>query len=193
MAAKKASFGTFSDVGNTYRNCHLDWWGVDTPTSIANGFKAVADLAVTQSIEDQRHPDFFFRPIAFLYRHYLEVQLKRLVQLGGKLVQAPIPADALETHDLMRLWKVTKQIFGRVWEGADTSYLTPVDEVIADFHNLDINGQAFRYYTDRKGTPQLQNAPRVVSLPHLRERMDEVYDVLTGCETGIQHYLSESP
>lgn len=127
--AKAKTTATFSDVGDTYRNCHLDWWGSDTPTAICKGFKEVGDLAVVASLENPHHPDIYFRPVAFLYRHYLEVQLKRIVQLADKLLHTKDRKQALATHDLLKLWTEARKVLERVWPDADDSQLKKPSQV----------------------------------------------------------------
>lgn len=192
ITQSSTSRSPFAPSGNELRDVHVRWFGDHTPYAMAEGFKVGADELIRSIINDPRHPDMFFFPIAFLYRHYLELQLKNITEQGSKLLGIPTP-QALQTHDLDRLWNTAKEVIAKIWPEADARDLDQIDTVVADFHCLDRTGQAFRYYRDTGGQPHLQHAPPQISLDILMSVMNDVYDLLTGCETGIAEYLRAEP
>src|SRR4051812_45424815 len=79
------------------------------------GYKESADMLVRSVAETGRNADTFVYPITFLYRHYLELRLKDLVQMGQELLdQAP---DVKLNHRLDILWGSCREILESVWPG----------------------------------------------------------------------------
>ena len=65
---------------------------------IALGYKYAADILVEALGEEmgQGKQDYLVYPIGYCYRHYLEVRLKEIIQMGGY--------EYPKGHDLLCLW-----------------------------------------------------------------------------------------
>jgi len=85
----------------------------------------------------------------FLFRHYLELALKDLLEAGRALTDEGLNSDSVQTtertHVLTKLWQLVvvdaKPKFCQ-WEEFDTEF---VEHCIAEFDAVDQKGFAFRY------------------------------------------------
>jgi hypothetical protein len=184
----------FKAGGDTRRNVQVHWLRNETPYAMTEAFKEAGDYIVEKALASPMHPDRYFYPILFLYRHYLELQLKNLIALGHRLLgTAPTEQHkkALSKHFLDSLWEQAKELIAKTWPDEDSSQLTPIEEAITAFHEIDRTGEASRYHKDKGGNVLLADAPTHISLEHLRGVMDRVYRSLSGCECAFREYLAQ--
>jgi hypothetical protein len=189
----------FVDGGNWYARADLDFLRfIYAKSMVAQGYRDAAERIIA-SVEAQispPYPDMLFCPVAFLYRHFLELAMKDLLRDGLRLgaIEATCRLDkALEEHDLQALWRRTRILLERVFAEADREPIDAVEEVVLAFHSLDPKGQAFRYRHDKGGQPQLQNAPKAVDLVKMREVMRGVCAFLQGCGDAITEIIRSQP
>ncbi len=149
------------------------------------GFKQAADMVVEGARRDLRNPDVLFAPLAYLYRHYLELELKDIACLGMELGMIKVTDGRLEEHNLHKLWNSCREVIERVWPEGDRTDLNAVEQVILEFHRFDPSGQGFRYYKDLDGNPHLMSVPDWVSLEPLKSTMDGVANFLEAAAAGI--------
>lgn len=166
------------------------------------GFQRGADMIVDAAKDDNLNPDELFFPVAYLYRHHIELMLKELVRLGTRVgvveeaveLVPPCPScghaprasdDPLSQHNLHKLWNKAKLAINAVWPDQGKADLAAVERVILEFHKLDPTGQAFRYARDKAGGRHLQDAPSRVDLRNLKAIVDAVSRFLDACYAGI--------
>lgn len=150
----------------------------------AVGFKSAADKII-EGIDMDRNPDVYFFPVAYLYRHYLELTLKNIVDIGRKAGAITVPQEQLRTHNLHELWNLARKLIGGVSSEEDMMAIDAIQSVILEFHQLDERGDAFRYSTDNRGNRHLINAPEWISLATLKNTMDAVANFLEAAEAII--------
>ena len=151
----------------------------------AVGFQRAADMIVEAARSDDRNPDDLFYPVAYLYRHHLELMLKALVGLGVEQGGLEGCDDMLTGHNLHKLWHKAKQLIRQAWADSPENDLKATEQMILEFHALDETGQAFRYERDKQGRQHLQNAPDRVDLDNLKARTDGVSQFLGAAYGGI--------
>lgn len=155
----------------------------------AVGFKDAADKVVEAAASDDRNPDLLFFPVAYLYRHSLELSLKDIVRMSARSgAISPSEGDLdklLGGHDLLCLWRQTRAAIEAVWPDGEKSDTDAVEKIILEFHGLDKSGQAFRYPTDKSGRPHVGSAPKCVSLQNLKRTFDAMDRFLDAAFTGI--------
>jgi len=185
----------FALGANRFARADLDFLHVAyDDCMVAEGFRDAADRIV-DSVEAQNsppYPDRLLHPVAFLYRHYLELELKGLLHSGvqlGVVDQTGKLSRAMGDHDLRALWIRTKRFLGEVFPDEDPTPLNAVEEVILAFHDLDPRGQSFRYHTDKNGRRQLENAPKTVDLTQMRDVMKRVAGFFDDCDAAIGHMI----
>lgn len=177
----------------------LDAFVMPSEETYIVGFQRAADMIVAAAQADDLNPDNLFFPVAYLYRHHLELMLKEFIGLGGAIEvprdsqSEPCPScghrkkpkDLQSEHNLHRLWNKVNQLLNTVWPDSPDADLKAVERVILEFHKLDRTGQAFRYPRDKQGAPHLQAAPPRVDLANMMETVDAVSKFLEAAYTGI--------
>jgi len=161
-----------------------------TDALLAEAFKKSADAILSQ-IETGRiseHPDVYFFPVNYLYRHAIELYLKHLIQYGiqlnileedGKL------AGMMGNHELYPLWNKTRIVLEEVWPEGNKNDLKNVERLIQEFHEVDKSGQNFRYTKDKNGNSTTEKLPERVDLKALRETCDGLFRFFDGCDAGL--------
>lgn len=150
----------------------------------AYGYRAAAEQLVAHVLELGTRQDYMVFPICFLYRQYLELQLKALIQEGSLLLQND-PPPAFH-HDLTRLWFHTRKLLCEFWPDTD---LGCIERFLSDFADLDPNSETFRYPEDRRGQDHLLGLSHI-DLEGLAEEFTRVADMLEGAGIEIAESLA---
>lgn len=147
------------------------------------GYKQAADhLAqlVTQTARDQ---DTLVYPIAFLYRQYIELQLKELIKESKALLNEE--SSFPKHHKINALWNLTQQDMRKIIADVDRSvgeYITSadfklIDALVADFVAIDPESMTFRYPNDKSNLNNLGGL-RHINIRHLAEQIQALSDSL---------------
>ncbi len=199
----KAGDRPFQSKGDPNLLAIIRWEGFDsawlfTEENYAKAFKVAADLIIdglaVPSInchglvatggDYPSNADHYFFPVAYLYRHCIELQLKAVIRAG---VSAGVVSELVEnlygSHDLYKLWTKAREMLQSRWAGAPREPLDAAEKVILDFHELDKCGQEFRYPHAKDGKRLLSNAPAAVNLEHLKEVVNGVYHFLSAANS----------
>lgn len=121
-------------------------------------YRKAAELLVEQVHQEKLWGNFLIFPIAFVYRHYLELRLKTLIQDCCEL--EGIPASTGNEHRLLPLWGQCRPVIEKWLTSIPKSDMDAVEDTLKQFENLDANGQAARYPTDNRG----QNSSNLLGL-----------------------------
>ena len=110
-------------------------------------FKEAGDELVDFIIRGEKYSwyETFLRPIGFLYRHYLELELKCWIEElnEGTFDEAN---RLLKGHNLKNLWlKLRPLIQPLCVSQEDQKILREAEEVVLTFDKYDPTGQEFRY------------------------------------------------
>jgi hypothetical protein len=169
-------------------SAQLDWLGfMANDEMYALGFREAADAVVAylESGADPRHPDHFFFPVTYLYRHGLELEMKALLRDGKSAGLTEVDADMLTDHNLHKLWNKVREMLKEMYPDGGSETLNAVERIIREFHKVDPNGQCFRYAHDRNGNRTIDRAPKLVDLQHLRDTVAGVFNFLDGCSSVV--------
>ncbi len=154
---------------------------------LAHGYKVAGDALVQHVIDTRRHQDELVYPIVFLYRHYLELELKGLLVLSKVVHDEPIAVPS--KHSLKPLFNEVRRAVKTVWPGAPKEELDVVEAHLLDFEAYDSKSDAFRYPVDTEGNPALPDSLEWIDLRHMGEIIDGVYNLLGGILDGFSAYL----
>ena len=184
----------FTPQSRTWVN--LEWlkWSFND-ASFAQAFKEAADKIIKQLSKkgNRRHPDMLFMPIAYLYRHGLELQLKQIIKLGmdlGVVEDNKKLRDTLSCHNLHRLWNCVKKVIDELdSESSSTKDFSSAEQIILGFHFMDMSGQALRYPKSLSEEKPGGDLPKFVELKHLQEVYDGLFNFLTGIECYLKNAL----
>jgi len=150
----------------------------------AEGFKRAADQLVEDLLEARAFaPDLLIHPVLFLYRHYLELRLKELIIVSGKLLGETYAVPP--QHELMTLWVEVRPRLERVWPGVSAKkYHDAIEERLREVCRVDPGSYAFRYPVDTHGRPSVAD-PGNISLGHLKDEMAGISTILDGSSFGM--------
>lgn len=119
--------------------------------------------------------DYGIAPLAFLFRHYIEIKLKGLILYKDGNFEL--------THDISYLLHELKKLITPEMLSDETCL------VIEEFQKLDENSDGFRYPYTTKDTPSLQDNKEFLkyfnSLSTFKEMLEFVMQDLTNLEGDI--------
>jgi len=184
----------FTPRSRTWVN--LEWlkWSFDD-SSFAEAFKEAGDIIIKQLSKkgNRPYPDMLFMPIAYLYRHSLELQLKRLIRLGidlGAVEDNRTLRETLSCHNLHRLWNCVKKAVDELdSESSSTEDFSSAEQIIQRFHFIDKSGQSLRYPKNLSEDKPATDLPKFVELKHLQEVYERLFNLLTGIECDLKYKL----
>lgn len=163
--------------------CH-DQWGI-----YADGYKEAADLLVGQV--EARAPgayqDSLVYPIIFLYRQYLELSIKGLLQDARSLqdVDEKMPFH----HKIDQIWLQCRKLLSEISPGDSEEELNQITRLLKDFAKVDPTSMAFRYPHNKEGAPSLEGLTHI-NLRNIREVVGKISVILSGAQAQVSEYLS---
>jgi hypothetical protein len=149
----------------------------------AKAYKRAADILLDKCIADGDEPrnDILIFPVLFLYRHYIELNLKMIIDVGIKwdfFRKEDVEKDRTG-HNLAKLWNHAQKLLIDRWPGADQKPLKATETVINEIHQADPNSQVFRYDTNTDGQQhRCKKLPDNISISKLKNTMDGVFNFL---------------
>lgn len=152
------------------------------------GYERAARALVNQAVQTDRPQDTLFYPIAFLFRHYIELRLKTIITTGRCLLdQEGAPPFG---HRFDQLWPVCRKVLEDIWPAAGKKDLDTVESCIGEFCRLDPKAESFRYPVCNNGSASLQNLSRV-DINNLEQVMERISSFLETSMMGITAYLDD--
>ncbi len=165
--------------------------GVNYPNAthelMTEGYLRAAQRLVKTISDNAWGVDYMVYPVIFLYRHWFELRLKNIIDLGRQLVQVR-ESGYDTTHSLGRLWPVARDLIQKVWEGDRPSEFDLIESIISDFEKFDPYSQAFRYPITRNGENQLEGLNEI-NVMYFSDQMDKIAEFIDGAAMGISVYL----
>ena len=157
-----------------------------------NGFKELADAGVEYIIKNSDSnavKDSLVFPVIFNYRHYLELILKKYaIKYADNQVERDKLGEKLG-HSLKFYWGKVKPILIDVYgnnEGVD-ELVEATESYILQFHELDGGSFTFRYpFAKGEDFAPFFEKDLHIDTVHLKERMDELYNLLEYMEDAIE-------
>lgn len=150
------------------------------------GYKRAANELVKRIDQTGLNQDTFVYPIVFLYRHYLELTIKGIIDKGSILLENG--SGHPKHHNLETLWPMAKGIIRIIWQQGDPEEFTYVEHIIKEITNVDPVSMSFRYPKDKVGKNCIP-ALTYINTRHLSEMINKASDFLSGIEVGIEEYL----
>jgi len=149
-----------------------------------DGYKRAADLLVQNVLETAIDQDVLVYPISFLYRQYIELQLKDVIRESRILLGEG--SSFLGSHDIKNLWGVASQLMKKIITGVDSTvggYITKQDlaiinEVISNFAVIDPDSIAFRYPEDKVGKNTMQELTHI----NIRKLAEQIHELAVRLE-----------
>lgn len=166
----------FTSEGDPGLNACADFVQGDG-VAYAIGYRMAAEHLFESYVLPKGTHDAILLPIAFLWRQYLELQLKHLIDLGRRIYEDKegYPAE----HNLQKLWTEARVYLEKDEPGAPE--IPIADRLIAQFAQIDPGSFDFRYPLDRTRTRKtLDRVPPLVNLGRLHSGMIRLANLLDG-------------
>jgi hypothetical protein len=147
-------------------------------------FKEAGDELVEFVVRGNKYSwyEVFLRPIGFLYRHYLELEIKYWIKELSNEKPLAQKGKLLKEHNLKKLWLELKPLIHSLCVTEDKDFIE-VEEVILTFDKYDQTGQEFRYTRTTKDTSTLRSLPPIINVKEVKrsiERVSFFFDGLSG-------------
>jgi hypothetical protein len=187
----------FADRSRPHGTVVLNWHGTPEREFIffAEAFHLVAQDAVAAlrknphfSLYGSPVEDFRAYPVAFLYRHALELYMKAVILVGAPMLTIKgigqiNQKELLKNHKLDSIRQDLEKVFDAYeweWDLGNPRFRSLDDfrKTIAELHSVDARSDAFRYPLNTKGDPSLKSC--------LRFDLFEFCDVLDSLLAGLQ-------
>jgi hypothetical protein len=147
------------------------------------GYRRAAIKLFKSACDEGRGANYYVWPLAFLWRHHIELSLKAVIGSGRALDlrRATFPHG----HRLVALWReALPHIIA--CGSADSPELPNVQSTLEDFERLDPGSDGFRYPLARDGVnASLQDPPHTINLRTLHQSMGAVAQFLTCVRTEM--------
>ena len=154
---------------------------------IWDGYMKAGELLIEACEEHCQKRHSLIYPILFNYRHGIELAIKWVIVRYGKY--SDVKTGNTEHHNLWKLWQTCKQIIIEV--GSEGEEISHVEQVIKDFHDLDISAMAFRYPNNKNG--DIFTLPdEIVELQNIREVMEGIAHFFDGVDGQLDYHISAS-
>ncbi len=161
--------------------CH-DGWGL-----YVSGYKNAADLLAQRVEEYNSGQDSLVYPILFLYRHYLELQIKDLILQARRLqgTSGSFP----RSHNIGNIWGICHKLISEILPGDSVVELKEIARLIIEFSVVDETSTSFRYPQVNDGNPSLPGISHI-NIRNIREVIGKISLILSGASAMIEEYLS---
>tara|TARA_R110002167_G_scaffold2284_1_gene11685 strand:+ start:1052 stop:1654 length:603 start_codon:yes stop_codon:yes gene_type:complete len=193
-------------VTNSIFSGDKDWkanaclnWSHDSMGLYIEGYREAADKLVHDVVDTGANQDTLVFPIAFLYRQYIELQLKHIIRESRIVVGEK--ANFPEHHKIDALWDTANALMTKIIKEHDQSisdYITKSDvqtikTIIAEFVKVDPESFSFRYPNDKEGNKNLDGI-EYINLRKLHDHMGELKEKLDKyylCISLLRDYQDE--
>lgn len=146
------------------------------------GYKLAGDKLVEYVVEKNVDQDFLIFPIVFLYRHYIELQLKIIIKEGNELLD--IKEDFENTHNLNKLWAKASNIMKRAWPKEENNVFVAAKDYISQLNDIDPISFSFRYPVDKKRNKTLKGLEKI-NIRNFSEVINKLVNFLECYSNGI--------
>ncbi|MDB5058175.1 MAG: hypothetical protein JWO59_1647 [Chloroflexi bacterium] len=186
-----------SDLPDWRNNACLNFMHDGNQTAYSEGYRRGAQRLVQHVIETQSDQDFLVYPIIFLYRHHIELVLKRLIRRAPSLIGRPLTEDEendLKRHRLDLLWQNLEPKLREVcqvagWKSPNHEDFEGIGDYIRQLVKRDPESYSFRYAHSKRGAPSLPKRLKHVNLRHFAEMMERLAICLDGIDYATSHLL----
>jgi hypothetical protein len=117
------------DLPDWHNNACIDVYGHLGHLPYTEGYRRGADILVQHVVNQRRDQDFLVFPIIFLYRHHLELALKRIIRRSPRLLYRDLTQEEkshLDKHRLDLLWQDLKPMFSGICEAVGWDKKSPL-------------------------------------------------------------------
>jgi hypothetical protein len=154
----------------------------------AEGYREAAEWLYAKWREDQIKPDYLAYPMVYLYRHFVELMLKEILQSGSQAGVVELGKNWKCDHNLKRLWDKVRSVLSPLFPGEPRRDLANAQRLIYELHERDESAQEFRYPISQEGKKHLANMERL-DIDNFFDAMRRLASFLDGMSGQFADYL----
>lgn len=174
---------------DSHNNACLNEWIQDYGSTYASGYRRAAELLIEHINSRGSDQDILVYPIVFLFRHHVELSLKRIIELCLLQITAPDVKGPKVDHDLNILWEHTRKLVRTVDPTFPQANHKYTDALIKELVAIDSRSTAFRYDRSREGKPSLPGIRHINTRRFGEEMKRACYEL--DCMDAHVSYLYE--
>lgn len=145
----------FSIDEDWHNNACLNEWIHDHGSTYAAGYRRAAELLIKHIDSKGRDQDILVYPIVFLFRHHVELTVKRIIAICLLQITEPDVKGPKVDHDLNILWGHARKLVRIVDPTFPRANHKHTDAVIKEIVAIDARSTAFRYDRTKEGKTSL--------------------------------------
>jgi hypothetical protein len=154
------------------------------------GYRRAATAVYDEALRTRTSPEYAIFPLAFLWRHHLELALKQIIATGRMIAGEDWRFP--EHHRLLDLWRDAKPHIELVGS-LDVPEISHVEANLQEFEKIDPASFGFRYPLQRgTGDRTLIDAPGALNMRVLHEGMEAVSNFLDAVQMGLSVHLEHA-
>ena len=153
----------------------------------AHGYKEAAER-LYESWKTLSDDNLVF-PLVFLYRHYVELRLKELLQTAERFLG--LPRGWQSDHDIANLWTRLAGLLPRIFPDEPEADLNNADRLVRELADGDPYSFHFRYPESKKGQQHLENLERL-DVVSFMDAMGRLSAFLDGASMALSVYTEHA-
>ncbi len=163
--------------------------------------KELVNIAINEQVGTYKK-DTLFYPICYSYRHYIELHLKSLIidsetlydkmdtlgYLKNGTLSNKVSDKIDNTHNLNELFEYFCERLNLV---SDEKFPNDIKKYIKQMHDMDKNGQKFRYYIGKNKNINFSKQENY-DVNNISKIMEEIHNLLWAVDSWLDHYIQMS-
>jgi len=176
-------------------NARLHMNGDENGRAYALGYQRGAQLLADYAVRESSDQDLVIYPILFLYRHAVELFLKRFIPVAADLVDEPLKEherSQLGSHRLDILWSIFKPRLHLMEKCEMTQdQVDGIESYIRQLSDVDEQSFSFRFAADKDGNPNLADL-RHINIMRITVLLEPFVAIFEGIDEIIhERYQSK--
>ena len=161
-------------------------WTYDKRDIYARGFRFGADVLAEHIFRTGNGLDTLIFPLAFCYRHNLELSMKIILHDGWQLLDDARVVPKI--HRLHDLWPSCRKIAEQVWPEGDRAVLATMTKLVNELSCVDSEGYEFRYSESKDGRTSL-NGITHINIENFVNVVTKMSCLVDCISTGLAEFL----
>ena len=155
-------------------------WSYASNNLYKDGYNEAAVILAEKVIESGQDQDILVYPISFLYRQYVELQLKGNINDLRNLLREDEKGYP-KIHNIKKLWILARALLKEMTSKIDPSISTYITDercnemegIIFNFDQIDEISFTFRYPEDKKGNENLKDFS-YINIKNIAQQMNQL-------------------
>ncbi|TCK72454.1 hypothetical protein [Acidipila rosea] len=180
------------DLPDWHNNACLSGTSQGDPVAYVEGYRRGAEILVRFVNDNGRDQDFLVYPILFLYRHHLELAMKRIIRRLPRLLYRELTSNEtgqLRQHSLTGLWQALKPMVASIykavdWPDAKSEDIAGADDYVRQLSAIDPDSESFRYPFGKSGKANMPEGLIRLNIRHFAVTISRLVQYIDDIDTA---------